>query len=304
MSGCRTRARDVAVFATAGFCAVALALTACTTVPTAPVAELPDAELPDGISVRIFQSRFDYASHTLKLSVTNESDADFDLRDAAFSSPQFAGHARYSDDLVLSPGMTRDLPVVVPAPACDSGADANSPSATVVLGWQDVDGHAQQGTVTPTDDTDALARIFAEDCLAESVRTLASISTSDRLRIDAGGAPPTAWVDITITPTGAAGTLSVSQVRGTVLLAPTTAETWPVGAALTADSAALTLAIDLRPTRCDPHAIAEDKRGTVFQLEVVASGADGESRAGTIDVPVTDQVRSEIYDWIGQYCAP
>lgn len=292
------RARDIAAIAVV--ISLALALTACTPVPAAP-----DAELPDGVSVRVFQSRFDHVSRTLIVSVSNDGTAGFDLRDAAFSSPHFAGQTHYGDDLVLSPGMTRDLPVALPAPVCSTTTDADGARdpATVVLGWQDADGHAQSAAVVPTDDTDVLDRISAEDCLAESVRVLASISAGDTLRIDDGGDKPVAWVDITIVPTGASGTLDVSLVRSTVLLAPTTAETWPVDAVITADSAPLTRALDLRPTRCDPHAIAEDKRGTVFQLDVRASGTDVESRSGVIDVPVSDAVRSQIYDWITRYCA-
>ena len=116
MSRRRCRARDVIVLmAGVGV----LVLSACTTVPVAPqTPQAPHDELPAGVSVRVFQSRFDYATRTLKVSVTNDGDADLDLRDAAFSSPDFAGQTHYGDDLVLSPGMTRDLPVALPAPVC------------------------------------------------------------------------------------------------------------------------------------------------------------------------------------------
>ena len=134
------------------------------------------------------------------------------------------------------------------------------------------------------------------------MRAVASITAGDQLRIDDGASRPTAWVDITIAPTGAAGTLTLTGVRSTVLLAPTAAESWPISAELTADSQPLTVALDLRPTRCDPHAVAEDKRGTVFPLELSASSADLGTRSGLVDVPVSDEVRSQIYAWIAQYC--
>ncbi|MFT2815776.1 hypothetical protein [Leifsonia sp. A12D58] len=296
-------ARDVAVLsAVAALSAVVLVLTACTPVSPAPPA--PDEELPAGISVRVFQSRFDYASRTLKVSVTNDGNSDLDLRDAAFSSPYFAGQTHYGDDLVLSPGMTRDLPVVLPSPVCSTAGEASGAPdpATVVLTWQDPDGRVLSTSVTPRDDTDVLAQILAEECLAEAVRAVASIAVGDELRIDDGDGKPMARVDITIAPTGAAGTLTLTGVRSTVLLAPTTGESWPLSVALTADSQPLTVALDLRPTRCDPHAIAEDKRGTVFPLELSASSTDLGTRSGLIDVTVSDHVRSQIYDWITQYC--
>jgi len=70
---------------------------------------------------------------------------------------------------------------------------------------------------------------------------------------------------------------------------------------LTVDAASSpsTIRLLVVPARCDPHAVAEDKRGTFFPLEVQTS----EGASGRIYVPVSDEVRASLYEFFGDYCA-
>ena len=54
----------------------------------------------------------------------------------------------------------------------------------------------------------------------------------------------------------------------------------------------------IRPGRCDPHAIAEDKVGTLFPISVTVGG-----RTGTFRLPSTDEFRAQVYTFVQAYCA-
>lgn len=95
------------------------------------------------------------------------------------------------------------------------------------------------------------------------------------IRLEGAGATTVAVLTITAVPTGAPGRLELVALRSTVLLRPAPTDgggdppqDWPLS--LTVDAASGPQSIELRivPTRCDPHALAEDKVGTLFPLVV------------------------------------
>jgi len=70
--------------------------------------------------------------------------------------------------------------------------------------------------------------------------------------------------------------------------------------ALTVDGRSQTSAVTLTlvPARCDPHAVAEDKRGTVFPLRVSVDGT-----SGTVYVAADAEVKAALYDFVRAACA-
>lgn len=287
----------------AALAALVLLGTACTAVPPAPPAASSSswsAALPDGIGVRIFQSRFDYADRVLEIAVSNDGPFEFALVSASFASPQFEDAARHADPVNLAPGMTRNLRVRLADPVC---TDRPPGPATVTLRWSVAGGGTASATVTPLDDTGALERISAEDCLVAAVEAVVTITPAERLRTEGAGtgagAAASVWLDLTLTPTGKAGAVTIDRVGPTTLLAPATGTDWPVGLTIDADSPRRTISLELRPARCDPHAVAEDKRGTVLPFGVRPDAAP----PGTYNLAVSDALRGEIYAWITARCA-
>jgi hypothetical protein len=51
------------------------------------------------------------------------------------------------------------------------------------------------------------------------------------------------------------------------------------------------------PLRCDPHAVQEDKRGTIFTLEVELDGVPGE-----IELAASEDMRGSILTWVSNWC--
>ncbi|HET8958353.1 MAG TPA: hypothetical protein VFM95_07840, partial [Microcella sp.] len=63
------------------------------------------------------------------------------------------------------------------------------------------------------------------------------------------------------------------------------------------------------PARCDPHAIAEDKQGTLFRVDATLTPPNGDvatgdaPASGTVTVTADDATRDAIYDAITRVCA-
>jgi hypothetical protein len=276
--------------------AAALALSACSA--QAPASQ----QVPESVTVEIFQNRPDYAARVLEVEVKNHGATDLDLVSAAFRSPYFADAAQWDEPLVIRAGTTTDLRLNLTAPLCggERGAGDQGGTSRVTLEWRTGDKEkTARAALTPRDTRATISRVHGEDCLAQGVESLMTITEPAMLRIDGVGAASVAWIDLTLTPTGANGSVTIDHVGATPLLASASGLDWPVTQTVSAGSAQRTLSLGLRPTRCDPHAVAEDKRGTVLPFSVSTSTGE----AGTYDHPIGDALRGQIYDWIAAHCS-
>jgi hypothetical protein len=255
--------------------------------------------LPDGLTVTAFQNRFDYGARVLELKVANGSGAPLTITRATFESTRFAEPVSWDRETDIPVGAARDLRVHLPDAVCDGGAE---PSASVTLEFELAGGMTGSARVTPDDPMGQLDVIAAADCLVVAVDRHATITAADTLDWTPGERSP-AVLDIVIDPTGADGTLEITSARDTILFAlvaadgsPSSAE--PLGIVIGPDSEETVVHLELVPNRCDPHAVAEDKRGTFFPLEVSAS----EGRTGTMWIPVSAGVKSELYAFVASWC--
>ncbi|CAN5304839.1 hypothetical protein BH11ACT5_BH11ACT5_28080 [soil metagenome] len=267
----------------------ALALTGCAA---------PAAELPPTITASVFQNRFDYSLRQLEIKVANGTGATITVTRAEFESTRFTEAAVWDRPQEIPAGAARDLKVQLPDPVCDGAAPVDSVTLEVTLG----DGTSGSVTVTPSDEQGRVDTINAEDCLGASVAAVASISPPAALDWVPGAHAP-AVLELAVQATGGAGTVTVHDAKGTVLLgladeqgAAITIQ--PVGLVVDADTAASAIRLRVIPNRCDPHAVEEDKRGTFFPLDVET----GDGRSGTVYIAVSDGVRRSLYEFYADYC--
>jgi hypothetical protein len=251
------------------------------------------------VTVTVFQTRFDYAARVLELKVANGSDAPLTITRATFESTRFAEPVSWDRATAIPVGSARDLRVQLPDAVCDGGAD---PSASVALDFELADGTPGSARVTPDDPMKQLDAITAADCLVVAVERHAAISAGDALDWAPGTRSP-ANLDIVIAPTGADGTLEITSARDTVLFALLAADGSPSSSesldiVIGPDSRETIVRLELVPNRCDPHAVAEDKRGTFFPLEVSTS----EGATGTVWIPVSAGVKGELYAFVASWC--
>lgn len=293
-----------------------LLLTACVptgatapTVPTGtPAASAPSgsadatgsAALPAGVAVAIYQGRTDVASRRIEVSVTNDGDSPLEVTAVRLTAPQFAEVATWpKDGTTVRPGTTTDLPVPLPPADC-----SGSGPATVTLGFRDADGREREATVVPEDRIDRLPALRAEDCLAEAVAAVAALTLSAPIRIAEVGGVRTATLDLVVEPAGGGGSFTIDSVTGTTLLAPADPgtgarrEQLDIARRVDADTEKTTLPLAFVPNRCDAHAIAEDKRGTILPLHVTTD--DGTT--GIVPVAADPDTRSALYAFVAESC--
>jgi hypothetical protein len=247
--------------------------------------------------VSIKQYRLDYAPRALEVSVTNDTDDPLVVTHASFDSPLFDGTTSWTRHSTIPAGSTRDLRVLLGDPVCDVPAPVRAPVAT--LKFETADGAVGTGSAKPADRFDTVAKVIAQDCIAEHTFEIASITTGDALRLEQRGGELVALLDLTARPTGAQGVASVATAARTTLVGPADHSTgWALAWEASAASGPLSTTLEIVPSNCNPHIVAEDKRGTFFPLAVTLDGGE----AGTVFVGVSDEVRAQIYGYIASYC--
>lgn len=238
-----------------------VALAACAGAPPAP----------PPLSVTLVQQRGDIVSGRVQLRVTNTSDAAVTVTSAVLRSPLLAatGGGDTKRPETLQPGRTIDLPVALPDSRCDPDAADAAPEA--VLDVSDDRGTLEQ-TVAVDDALGVLPRLSATQCDRE---TLASVARVSATAVSVSGDGTAALLlSIEPTPDATAGSVELVSLRGTPLLRFPQGTEAPLGLTVAAGDAPTTIAVPVTPIRCDAHAIAEDKVGTLFDLVARVDGRD------------------------------
>jgi hypothetical protein len=288
--------------------AALLLVSGCSPAPSAGSGDAPpSAPLPEGVAVSVYQSRFDVVTRALQVSIENASTEDLVISGAEFRSTQFTEDAVWpKESTVVTAGRTIDLPVTLSDPVCDD----LDPTPSVVLVWATGDGDEHTSEVTPTDERGRLAELRAEGCFDAAVAAVAEFSADTPPRTVTIGSVTAAELDVAVEPAdggAAAGGLLVESVGGTTLLTlldPATGgatTSLPLGDRI--DGAGRTITLTLVPTRCDPHAVAEDKQGTILPFTVEAPAIDGSGTSrGTVLVTTPTAVRQALISFIGEAC--
>lgn len=277
---------------------VAAALTSCAS-PSDVAPSL--TALPAGVTVDVYQTRTDLPARKLEIAITNASEADLTITAAAFESPQFAAPAVWTPrpgGTLVHRGAGVDLPVQLPEPACTDP----EPVGVVRLGFTTADGRAGSVLLPVVDRYDRLPDMRAEECFAVAITAIADVRIEDPVRVTDVAGALVGLVPVDIVPRGADSAFTIDGVEDTVLLGlwgpAGAAERLALGLTVAGTDPATAFEIPIVPGRCDPHAIAEDKQGTVFLLEVTAP--DGTS--GRMRVPAAPAVRASIYDYFAAAC--
>jgi hypothetical protein len=254
----------------------------------------PPEGLPEGLTVGLMQYRLDYGPRRLQLEVSNDSGHEvrvtrLELRSPAFAEPVVSDRGQDVPD-----GSTRDLPVLLADPVCDPDAEPTAEVEVTAL----VDGREAVGTVVPGDPLGWLARIHADDCRAGALAASATFSVGP-FRVDRTPERPVGYLTITGTTVAGGPAATVAEIDRTILFRPADAQPgWAVDWTFDAEHAEQSAELALVPSNCNPHILAEDKRGTFWPLEVQL--ADGD--AGIVYLPSGDELRAELYAYFAEYC--
>ena len=267
--------------------AVAIVLAGCAA-PATP------AGVPEGITTELRQGRFDVEARQLVVHVENGSASPVDIDGLVVTAPVFAAPLEHDQPFDLSAGEGIDIRIDLPDPQCGSGEG----EPLVELRGRTPD-EPFTGEVAPTDPFDTLERIGATDCLAASVDAVAAITLPEHLRTTGSGAAQRAWIDVLVTPEPSGdASFVIDVVHGTTLLNAEDGPEWPLALDVATGGEPITITLAVRPARCDAHAIADDKRGTILPFEITTN--DG--LTGRIDRSSGDSLQAELYDYVTERC--
>ncbi|MDJ1113068.1 hypothetical protein [Microbacterium dauci] len=252
--------------------ALTLTIAACGAPGTAPTPGATEAAL----DAWLHQERADEGDRRARVRVVNDAGTELALRGIRVESPLLADPIE-RDAPPLPAGESIDLTVELPPVACDQAAAAG----TIVLVLDD-----GEEALPLRDPLGFLGRLHDRECLAERVQKALSLAWSDFSPGVAGEPGSLRLVG------GVADGVRVRSVQSTPLLQfgdGVLAYDLPTGA--------LDVRVPLVPQRCDPHVVQEDKRGTIFALDVEVDGVPG-----AIELAADAATKARILTWVADWC--
>ncbi|MDQ7879362.1 hypothetical protein Q9R08_15330 [Microbacterium sp. QXD-8] len=277
--------------------AVVLGLVGCSPSPTAAPSAAPVPTLPAGVTVELAQLRADVAPRQAQLRVINGSDTAITVGEVRVEDPRLHGPAtRVVPDRVstIPARGSVDIRVQLPPVACSAPDKGDSEAVLELVG----ESESAEVTAPAPDTLGFLAPLHSRECLQERMADAATLAFTD-FQPSAPGEPAT--LELTVTPTGA-GAGTVVGLERTNLLdfagAPAEDEVFHLDIDVSAAEAEpVVVEVPLVPFRCDPHAVQEDKRGTIFDVRIELEGEPGE-----FELFVGDELRGRILTWVAGWC--
>ncbi|NCT89818.1 hypothetical protein GXB85_02455 [Cellulomonas sp. APG4] len=246
------------------------------------------------IRVEIRQSRSDQAARVVQLRVHAPPSTEVVVASAALEAAGFVGVAALESwDRRVPAGRTRDASVALGEARC--AEPSGDGRVRLVL----ADGARTEVRTEAEDPQGHLARIHAEDCARAALTAALDVEIGSGLATSRGPDGLVATLTLVLVPTRDAPEVVVESVEGTVLLGPAGGGTaWtapPLGAVVEGPT---TVRLPIVPTRCDAHAVAEDKRGTYLGLRATVAGRS----LPTVPLDVGDELRGELRAFVADHC--
>ncbi|NLP83497.1 hypothetical protein HF576_06550 [Microbacterium sp. CFH 90308] len=249
--------------------------------------------LPAGVTVELVQLRADVAPRQAQVHVTNGSNQTLTIGDVRVEDPRFDGPATRvvaGRTSTVPAGRSVDVRVQLPAVDCSAPEEGEPEVMLELVGEGEV-------TASATDPLGFVAPLHERECREERLTDAAALAFTGFQESAPGEA---AVLELTVTPTGK-GEATVAGVQATNLLdfGPASVDgAYPLDLPIAAiGTEPIVVKLPLVPFRCDPHAVQEDKRGTIFDVRVVVDGEPGE-----IELFVGDELRGRILSWVAAWC--
>ncbi|RIJ77736.1 hypothetical protein D1871_05715 [Nakamurella silvestris] len=230
----------------------------------------------------------------MNVVITNSSTADLDILTADLTSGYLQKAVEPYRDGTVRAGAALALAFTLPAAICTPGATAD-PSVTIRYRSAGVEGTM---TVVPVDTYGALEDVHRTDCAVDEIASLATLSFADELKVVDRDGTSTALLSLTLTPKATDRTLVVTELERTTLLVPAGTATWKPQGLNNSHGKPVTVDLEVIPARCDPHAVAEDKRGTFLGTHVTVDGQE----LPVVFTEIPQHTKGLIYQYVSDYC--
>lgn len=283
--------------------ALVFPMTGCS--PTAPPPPGPSgaaataAEL--AVTADVYRSRIDPSRGGIQLAVRNDAEAPLTVVAAALESPALSTPAVLERTTVIGAGLTRDLAITLTSASCPASSTA-PPEAVLTVAL--ADGSTTELRVPTTDRMGQWEAWVTAECFTAAVAERATLSVQHDPAADSGS-----LIGLRLTADRLDPGLELVAVSDTVLFGlvrasdgeratslPLTLDAQGEQAAGT--SGGVNIPLLLTPARCDAHALADDKQGTLFVVDVLLDGT-----AGSVTIVADPTTRAALYDAFTRACA-
>jgi hypothetical protein len=249
------------------------------------------------LEVSLAQSRSDVVANRLAVVVTNGGANPLTVTAMSVSAPQFTEDAvRPARKSILAPGVPVALAVALPPADC-----TQAPSVATVTLTISQQGQNHIWTAVASDPSQVMARLHDRTCFRQRAAEQIVVRLSDQMNVVEVAGRPAAQLTMEITYRE--GVSRAIAVRGTTLLTHVDPVTGKQLTSLAIEGRPPRVLVHLVPSRCDLHAIAEDKRGTVLPVSVEVTGSDDEVLWGVIDVAARDSLADQLRAFVVDACA-
>ena len=260
------------------------------------------------VTADVYRSRIDPSRGGIQLSVRNDAAVPLTVVEARLDSDALATTIVRERTTVIPAGATRDLAMRLTAVACPAGESVprGTPPPDAVLVVRLIDGSTAAVTVPTTDRLGQWADWVAVECLAVAVDQQVALAVRHDPARDAG---PLIGLLLDIEPRPASPGLAeesrvaVQSLSDTVLFGLVDAASGeritsaPLPAGAAGGAGAVSIPLLLTPARCDAHALADDKQGTLFRVGVVVDGTPG-----TVTIVADTATKAALYDAYTRAC--
>ncbi len=274
-------AHDGLVCRTAGLLIALLALAGCSGDPQ-------ESPLPDGVLLHLDQSRMERQGREVFLRIENPTADPLHVTRFVLRSERFEP-VEWNGDETVAAGYDRDLEFELPPSRCGQEL-----AAVVELTYRLGDGEQVTSPGTADDPHGAVTLSMDRDCARSTVEDAAVLDVGE-LEVEDG----VASLPVTLTPTDERDDVRFGGFEGTPLFRQAADSPVDVDEPLTGEDGPLETAMRVVPARCDPHVLAEDKVGTLFGVVV---RSDDLGAGASFHLPISDQARTDLYDYFRRAC--
>ena len=257
-----------------------------------PAREAEEAPFPGTLTAYVDQSRVLRQTRTAFVRLVNSSDAEVSVTRAEISSPRFGEVTWTGQETVVNEA---DLDFEVPRGTCGAGSDVR-----LRLTYRLAGGQERTSTTTATDRYGAIALFLERDCAQQTLTEAADLAVGTP-RVVGEGRAAVYELPVRLRPTGGRDDVGFAGFEDTVLFRNTvgSAAVGTVAVPLGPTDPETTVTLRLVPTRCDPHALAEDKVGTLVGVRVTAPGL---SDTASFHLPIGEEGRADLRGFFATHC--
>lgn len=249
------------------------------------------------VTAEVYRTRIDPSRGAIQLSVRNDAEAPLTIVVAALESPALSTPISRERTTVIGAGLTRDLPLTLSPAVCPASSTAPPEAVlTVML----ADGSTTELRVPATDRLGQWTAWVEAECFAAAVADRAALDVEHDPSRDDG-----ALIGLRLTADRLDPGLELVSIGDTVLFGLVNGAD---GARVTSmplfastdnggDTGAVSIPLVITPARCDAHALADDKQGTLFVVEALLDG-----EPGSVTIIATPATRAALYDAYTRAC--